>query len=249
MRTSSTAAVDLDPDPVELPLHRRAVERPTSPRPREAPVEASMGMIGRKISKPDAAEPLLPFGHRDLGRSRQIARQHQRTTRDLTGHAGGPGDGIGHHAGERTLPELTGEQPPQERGFRRGGAAEQVGEQDPARARRAGAGGALDLVDRPIDVCHCKRSVLGWVGIDAVHGRVADADPPLTRDAGQETDADRHLVRVELPQQLGEDRDLARPRARLADEPRCSDHVGQQRHAARSSRLVHRPFDLGRAHA
>ena len=102
----------------------------------------------------------------------------------------------------------------------------------PARPRRSGPGGVLDLVDRPIDVDHGQRGARPRAGLDRVDRRVAHPDAALTGNARQEPDADRDLIRLELPQQLGENRDLARARARLADERRCRDHVGEQRHAA-----------------
>ena len=71
-----------------------------------APVEASIGRIGRKISKPTARSAASPSVERDLRRARQVARQHQRAPRERAGDAGRLGDRVGHQPGERALAQL-----------------------------------------------------------------------------------------------------------------------------------------------
>ena len=51
-------------------------------------------------------------------------------------------------------------------------------------------------------------SLAGRSALDAVDGRVADTDTPLTRDTGQKAHADRDLVHLEVREEVGEDCDL-----------------------------------------
>jgi hypothetical protein len=69
-----------------------------------------------------------------------------------------------------------------------------------------------------------------WL-IDTVRERVTDPYAALTRHAGQEPDDDRDLTWFQVFQQVGEDRNLARPGPRLGDLPRRVDDGGQYRHA------------------
>ena len=71
-----------------------------------APVEASIGRIGRKISNPIARSPASPSVIAISRHPREIARQHQRAARELAADAGGLGHRVGHHPGQRALPEL-----------------------------------------------------------------------------------------------------------------------------------------------
>jgi hypothetical protein len=233
--------MDLDPDSVKLPLHRGQFEA----RHRVGHVGAGRGEHRKdrpEDLEPDRAQTRLALGHRDLRHPREIARQHQRPARGLTANACCLGHRVGHHTGQRALAELAGEQPTEERGFVLGGAPEQVGEQATPRPHRSGSGSALDLVDRPVHLHHRQRGDVGRANPDRVDRRIPDADAALAGSARQEPDADRDLIRFELHQQLGENRDLARPRAGFADERRCGDHIGEQRHALRSTsrpRLAH----------
>ena len=75
------AAVDLDPDPVELPLDRCAVEA------RHRLLDALRRRGEHRQDRPedleaDARRPCSPVGHRDLGGPRQVAGEHQCPARD-----------------------------------------------------------------------------------------------------------------------------------------------------------------------
>ena len=161
-------------------------------------VDASIGRIGRKSSKPTAAKPLLALGHRDLGRARQIAREHQRAPRELAGDAGGLRDRVDHQPRERALPQPAGEEPPDEVGLLLGRAAEKS---SPRISRRAAADplpvASWTRADRAVEVVDRERRL----------PRRARARPrtssssrspirPCRGDAGEEADRDRHLARA-----------------------------------------------------
>ena len=134
----------------------------------------------------DGAQTRLAVGHRDLRRARQIAREHQRAARDLHADPGGLGDRGGHHSGQRALSQLSGEQPAQEVRLLVGGASQQAGEQLATARRRSAAGDGLDRVDRAIDVTDRERRLRRRRHVDPEHDRVADPDPSLAGNAGQE---------------------------------------------------------------
>ena len=126
--------MDLDADPVELPLDRGAARNPLPHRPTLSAVEASIGRTGRKISKPTFAQPLLsPFVIAIAAVRREIAREHQRAPHDLAGNALPPSDDrVRHQPGQRALPQLAGEESPDEVGFSLGRTAEEIAEDLPA---------------------------------------------------------------------------------------------------------------------
>src|SRR5262249_55610702 len=95
---------------------------------------------------------------------------------------------------------------------------------------RPASGRALDLRDRAIELVDGERGLLRRFAVDAVDGRVADADAALPGNARQEARRDRDLVRLQPPQQLREDRNLSRARARVGDLARGADDVCDEGH-------------------
>ena len=100
----------------------------------------------------------------------------------------------------------------------------------PRRARRAGPRHALNGGDRAIEVFDRERRLLRGRLLDPVDRRVADAHAALARNTGQEADGRRHLVGIEPPQQLRQDRDLLGARAGRGHVPRYGHDVGEQGH-------------------
>ena len=223
------ATVDLDPDPVELPLDRRALEA------LHGLGDAAGGGGEHREDRPedleaDLAQALLTAREREPGGRREITREHQRAARQRPRDAGRLRDRVDHEPGEGALAELAGEEPLDEIRLRLRRAAEQVGEIFPAPHGRAGARHALNGGDRPIQVFDRDRRLLRGGALDPVDRRVADSHPALARHARQETDSRGHLVRFEPPQQVRQGRDLLGARARRGHVPRCGHDVGEQGH-------------------
>ena len=145
------AAVDLDADPVELPFHGRA------PEARDC-LGRALGGRGEhrehraKQLEADGPQPLLALDHRDCGGAGEVAREHERAPRELGANARRLRDGVDHQPRECALPELAGEEAPDEvaLGLRR--ACEQLAEQRPACTSRTGARQCPHLVDHPVEL-------------------------------------------------------------------------------------------------
>src|SRR5207248_3114465 len=102
---------------------------------------------------------------------------------------------------------LAGEEPPDEAGLGLGRADEEVAEERAPPRPRSAASRALDRDDRLVEVADRQRRLARGRLLEPVDRRVADADAALPGEAGEEAGGDRHLVRLESPQQIGEDRD------------------------------------------
>ena len=233
------ASVHLDADPVELPLNRRF------PEARERLADIGRGRGKHRQNRPEELEahrrePLLPALERELRRRREVAREHQRAADALRRNGRRPRDGVGHQPGERTLPQLAREEPPQERGLSRRGARQQVGEQGAATGRGPAPGRPLELGDRPVELGDGDRRRRRGCRLDAVDHPVPHADPALARRTREEADHDGHLARLEAAEQPGEQRDLLRARARAGDLFGDLDDVGEKRHAG-STNFPRRP--------
>ena len=121
-------SVDLHAGAVELPLHRR--------RARVAQRLGDVGGTGGEHrldrvqhGQPDGLEGLAALGQREHRRAAEVAGEHRGAADDVDRDPGGGGDGVGHHAGQRALAELAGEQAADEVDLGLGGAGEEVGEQ------------------------------------------------------------------------------------------------------------------------
>jgi hypothetical protein len=224
-----TAPVDLDADPVELPLHRRPVEA----RDRSG---HALGRGGEHREhrpedlEPHRAETLLPVAERDLRRPREVAGKHERAAGDVSGDPGRPGDRVHHEAGERPLPELPGEETSDEAGLQLGCAGGELAQDPPPHRPGPGTLRGLDFGDRTVEVVDGQRGLGRRLELETSNRRVADADSSLAWDAGEEPDGDRHLPGIERPQKLCEDRDLPGARARARDVFRGGDELGQESH-------------------
>ena len=135
------------------------------------------------------------------------------------------------------MSQLAGQELSDEHGFLLGRSAEQLAEDFPAQGCRSPAGSALDRGDRGIDVTERERGLAGRSALDAVDGRVADTDTPLTRDTGQKAHADRDLVHLEVREEVGEDCDLPGAGIRPGDLPRGGDEIDKQCHGCNDAVL------------
>ena len=134
-----------------------------------------------------------------------------------------------------TLAQPADEQAPEEVRLVGGRPAQELVEDPPPLGRRAASRRRLYVGDRAIGVGHGQRRLGRRRALHAVHRRVADADPPLARHAREEPCDDGNLFRLEPGEELGEDRDLPRARARGRDLVRGEDDVGEQRHRRRGT--------------
>ena len=186
----------------------------------------------------DRAQPRLAAGDRDLRHLGEVAGEHQRAPRDLAADPRGLGHRVGHQPREGALAQAAGEQPPQEGGLGLGGARRA--------ARRAAAGAAppsrsrssprSPMIARSTSATVSDGSAAGARSTPWMVG-VADADPALARHPGEKADADRHLAR--RPARRSSSARIAtlrRARARGGDGLGGGDDVGEQGHAAKSSR-------------
>jgi hypothetical protein len=131
-------------------------------------------------------------------------------TRERAGDPSRLGDRVDHQPGQRALPQLAREQPFDEVGLFDGRPAEELAENLLAPCRRSAARRPLHLGYRAIEIVDGERRLAGGRSLDAVDRRIADADSALPGDSREETNRDRHLIRVEPPQESGQDRDLFR---------------------------------------
>ena len=223
--------VDLDADPVELPLGGRTAE----PLDRRGRVRRAAREHRRE--RPADLDPQgLERGQAPLQRGRadrrQVAGQQQRAADGRGRNAGGLRDRLDEHARERSLPQLTADQRAQEALLRRGRATEQLpGEPGPL-GGRAGARDSLERRERCIHVVQGQRGRLGRRGHGA-EPAIADARPPLARLTDEVREPDRRLGFVELHEAVGEPVALGEARGGGCDVLGRRDEVGQQHRAAR----------------
>jgi signal recognition particle subunit SRP54 len=142
----------LDPDAVELPLHRR-LRRAFG---RGAPADLGQGVGDARSAggehRPDRSADLQAEGVQGVTAARQRggghraerAAHHHRPANLGHRYRSRAGDGLGHHAFQRALPQLTGEQAIQKLLLGLGSPAEQLADQRLPRGRRPLAGDRAD---------------------------------------------------------------------------------------------------------
>ena len=214
------AAVDLDANPVELPLDRRELEAPRPPRATVSAVDASIGSTGRKSSKPTSRSPVLA-----VGRARASPSAAGRPRASARGARPSPGTSAAFATASPISPASA------------PCRSSPVSRRRTKSASRRWSGGA----GRPAPRAAPRPSpfpVAAWTAVDRRvevgdrerrHGRRLGSRsrrPSRSRSRrgpvaapGEEADDDRHLLRVEAPQQPGDRGDLPRARARRARPP------------------------------
>ena len=217
-------------------LHARAVELPLDGG--EAGVPERLGDVGRarrqhrldrvQHREPHGVEGVLPFGQRERRGATEVTREHRGAPDDGDRDAGGGGDGVGHHAGQRALPQLAGQQPADEVDLGLGGAREEVGEQPLASRLGSRAGRPGQLGEDPVHLEDLDRGLVGRLDVLPVGGSPADADAALASGAGEEPDRHLDLVGIERAQERGERLHLRLPRPGGADGSGRLDERGQQ---------------------
>ena len=208
-----------------------ARSNPSSASVTFAPVEASIGWIGRKISNPTACSPASPpvIAIRAISVRSPESMSARRAISPRTPAALATASAI-------SPARAPWRRPPVSRPTRKvasGSVARAISPWNSSRRRprRPAAGLGLDLRDRLVDVGHGERRLSRMRALHAADGGVADADATLARHAGEKADADRHLLGVQRPQQLRQHRHFGRARARRGDGLGGGDDVGEQGHA------------------
>ena len=217
--------VDLDAGPVELGLENSLA----------AESFECFGDSGRGLGqhRPDGlTDPQGELGQRRLsagqrgGRDgRQVAAQHRGPADSRGGHARGLGDGVGHHPGERALPQLAAEESAQEGllGLRCRG--EQVRDEPRPAGLRALARDRADLGERGVDGRHRQRRLLRGRRQRAQR-RPPDADLALRQLARQPGHDDGDQPRVAALTGPGEQSAIRAILASRAEEaPTSADAV------------------------
>ena len=155
---------------------------------------------------------------------------------DLLGRdAGGLRDRFGHHALERTLPEIAGQQADQELPLAVGRPGKQRGELLPPQRDRPGSGHRADRGERLVDLGQRERGRITTVICPGSVGgpeqladrRVPHADLPLQQLAGQERHGDRDLARLGPRQKRRDLCDFRVPGRGRGDPRRHLDDVAQ----------------------
>ena len=143
--------MDLHPDPVELPLQRRGAEA----------LECAGHVVARRGEhRLHRAPDLEPEAGQRVDPTRQSCRrdradraaQHRRPAYGSGRDLRGLGDRLEHHALERTLAQLAGEQAAQQLLLRLGGPAEQVADEPEPRRLRPRPRQRRDALELGVDL-------------------------------------------------------------------------------------------------
>ena len=200
------------------------------PSPTPPAVEASIGRIGLKSSKPTARSPSSPSVS-------AVSAVRVRSPESMNARRASSAGTPAAFATASTISPASApcrSSPVKSRLTKSASSsvarARRFAEDPPSGRGRAAPSRRLHLRDRAIDLVDREGRLQGGRLFEAVDRRVADPDPPLPGHAGEEADRDRNLVRVEPPQELGEELDLARARARTGYLSRGGDDVGEQGH-------------------
>jgi hypothetical protein len=178
----------------------------------------------------EALESGLALAERGLGDDARVAAQHVGPVDLRPRQAGGLSHRVGHHAGERALPDAAGDQRAQEALLRLGGASEEVVYRVAARGLRPGTGQRRNRLERRVDVVHLQaRLVRGRRRV--AQRRPAHAGAALAQLAAQVGDAGLDLVGGQPAQRVAEQLGLALARTGAGHGARDGCEVGEE-HAA-----------------
>ena len=198
-RHLAPVAVHLDPDAVELPLDRGLAQLGRARRRcRWRSRRASAAPAGRPRSRNSAsaaAPPVSAAAATGPTAPRSIAAR--RTS--AGGTLGGRRHGVEHHALERSLPQLAGEQPAQQLLLAAVARPNSAGQPAPARPASPALRAPAMVVERRVDLADGQRR-LGRRRRQVAQRGPADAGAPLRQLAGQVGDHDGHLVGVRRTQ-------------------------------------------------
>ena len=89
----------------------------------------------------------------------------------------------------------------------------------------------------PVQVEDRQRRLIRLARVEPVDRGIADADPALARHAGEEAHRRHYLLPVEPPQQVGEQRDLLRARARCRHLAGGGYDIGEERYGTATTPL------------
>jgi hypothetical protein len=152
---------------------------------------------------------------------------------DLAGrHPGGAGDRLDHHPFERALVQFPGDQPDEEVAFTRGGPAEEISQQAPARRLGSCPGHGAHLGEGGVYLGDGEggRRLAGRTvpGEQSSEGGVAHADLALEQLTGEKSDHGRHFVRASRAEQARDLVDLDAAARGRGHGLRGEHQLGQQ---------------------
>ena len=180
----------------------------------------------------DRSQGVDAAGERLAGGLAEVAREHVGAAHLVERDAGAAGDGVDHHPVECALAQLAAEHTPQQPLLGRRRPGEHGGQQvaPPSRRARPGLGG--EVAQPSIDLEHLERRLVGVGGVELAQRRPPDADAPLARLAGEQTDGDGRLVRASSTAAAPASSDVFSPRLVVAAT--CSETVAARRTASPS---------------
>jgi hypothetical protein len=224
-------AVHLDAGSVELELHGDV-----GAQVGERGVEGGPGAGEHRPHRPADLQALRvegvdPAGHRGGCRLWQPTGEHERAADVGGGDVGGGRDGVQHHALQSALAQFPGEQPDEELLLVGGGGRQQRGEGRVAAGGgpRTGRGG--ELGEGPVDRVDGQRRRGGGCAGHPRQRAPADAEPALSRLAGQPGGDRLDLVGARPAQQVRDGGGLGRPGSGRGDRGGGGEDVGEQHRA------------------
>ena len=229
--------MDLDPRAVELPLDRGRMDL----RERGADVGRGLGEHRlERMADPQAQrrEPRLALRQGDRRDGAEVAAEHERAPHRGELDVRRLRDRVGHHARERALAQVAGQQPDEEPLLGLGRAGHEVAEQAAALGDGARARARPDPLERGVDVGDRQVRCALAAGRGVAERGPADADLPLAQFAGQERDAGGDLGGVEPAQRGGQVGDLLAARGRCADSAGRFDEFGEEHNSILAQRVT-----------
>ena len=177
--------------------------------------------------QPEAVQALLAFAQRRLGDDPRITAQHRRAVDRRARDAGRHRDRVGHHARQRALADLAGDQPAQERLLVLGRAGEELDDRVAPRRLRSSTGLLGDVLQREIDITNLQRR-LGRRRREVLQRRPANTRAPLAQLAAQVGDGGLDLAGLQRAQRFAQQLGLALARAGRADGERGGGEIGEE---------------------
>ena len=182
--------------------------KPSTASPALAAVEASIGKIGRKISRPTSRRPSSPLV--SASSAVWVRSPESMSARRASGPGTPAAFATASIISPASAPCLS--SPVKSRLMKSASGSvarpSRLGEISLAPGCRARSRVPWTAAIARSRSAIVERRLVPRAALDPVDRRVADAHAALPRNAGEEADGRRHLVRLEPPQQLGEDRDL-----------------------------------------
>ena len=215
----------LDAGAVELVLERRLAQL------REG-VEHVVGGLGEhRLDRAEhldavAREARGALGERGMRDGPEVPGKHRGAAHQVRVQPRGAGHGFGDEPLERSLAQLTADEPEQELLFAFRRTPEQLAQQLCFRLRRPLPCRLRQPFQRPVHFSELERRRVGCaLGSRDLQGGVPDADASLAGGSREKRDRSSDLVRSGALQESGEELDLREPATGLGDGTRGLDQV------------------------